>query len=157
MPTIPTYTKCNQLGCKNERSKLNGFCMEHGGKDVKTVEVTDERKQYNSIYQTPFWRSTRSRQLSIQPLCQACLSYGIVTPAAHVDHVFPWTRYGKQAFYANVFQSLCHSCHTVKTSLEQKGIFRHYGGSKPSDYGEQDYLRLTTANCGDMSPTVARN
>ena len=149
MPTLPTYTKCLHLGCKNHKSKLNGFCMEHGGRDVKTIEATDERREFNALYATPFWKSTRRRQLSKQPLCQACLSFGIVAPAAHVDHVFPWSRFGKQAFYVNIFQSLCHGCHTTKTSLEQKGVFRYYKGEAYTDYKKVDYQAVAVDNsCG---------
>lgn len=136
MPTIPSNTKCATLGCKNPRSKLNHYCLEHGGKDTYTTERTEERKQLDSMYQLPFWKTARKLQLSRQPLCQCCLTRGIVTPATHVDHVFPWVKLGRQAFFINWFQSLCHDCHAHKTQLESKGIARHYDQRE----GHTDYF-----------------
>jgi len=119
MPTAPYNTKCQQLGCKNPRSKLNSHCTDHGGKEYVSRET-------NSVYSTPAWKSIRQTQLSKQPLCQACLIDGRVEQAEHVDHVFPWTQIGKHSFMRNIFQSLCHSCHSIKTNKEKKGVFEYY-------------------------------
>lgn len=137
MPVVPKQTKCAYLGCGNERSPLNSYCMEHGG---KTFNQSAKRKQTNAKYTTALWKRIRLIQLSRQPLCQSCLTKGRVCAANEVDHVFPWQQIGEHAFVANVFQSLCHECHSVKTSLEQQGVFRHYR-DKPIDYGTQDYHR----------------
>ena len=99
--------------------------MEHGGKDWID---TKERKEFNSLYQTDFWRKKRTTQLSTQPLCQCCLQSGRISQASHVDHVFAWKSIGKDAFYNNLFQSLCPECHSHKTALEQQGIYRCYIG-----------------------------
>jgi 5-methylcytosine-specific restriction protein A len=109
--------------------------MEHGGKDWIN---TQDRKEFNSIYQTPFWKNKRVQQLSINPLCQSCLKVGRVTQANHVDHVFAWKALGKDAFYNNLFQSLCPECHSHKTALEQQGIYRCYI-SNTKDYGLHEY------------------
>ena len=136
MPTIPNNTKCSQLGCKNIRSKLNSYCLEHGGLDsIKT----DERKEFTSMYQTNHWRKVREIQLSKQPLCQSCLTTGRVSMANHVDHLFKWNAIGKQAFYNNIFQSLCVECHSVKSGLEKRGIYRHYTSNGIKDYVLHDY------------------
>ena len=86
------------------------------------------------------------RQLSMQPLCQSCLTRGIVTPATEVDHVFPWRRIGPQAFYRNLFQSLCHDCHSSKTQDERRGVFIHWVGGKPVEMAMSDWTRL----CGGV-------
>ena len=135
MPSIPTYTKCASLGCKNTKSKLNSYCMEHGGKEWID---TKERKEFNSIYQTQFWKQKRNSQLSSQPLCQSCLKVGRVTQANHVDHVFAWKALGRDAFYNNLFQSLCPECHSHKTALEQQGIYRCYIADT-KDYALHEY------------------
>lgn len=135
MPSIPTYTKCASLGCKNTRSKLNSYCMDHGGKDWIN---TEKRKEFNSHYQTAFWREKRAIQLSIQPLCQACLLAGRITSAVHIDHVFAWKDIGNEAFKRNLFQSLCPECHSHKTALEQQGIYRCYI-QEQKDYSLSDY------------------
>ena len=144
MPTIPTYTKCSILGCKNSKSRFNSFCMEHGGRDTynhQRYNSDAERKARNEKYQTRQWQKLRQIQLSKQPLCQACLINNIVTPAKHIDHVFPWAQIDPSAFYHNLFQSLCVAHHSEKTALEQKGIYRHYA-SVIKDFTKGDYQRI---------------
>ena len=138
MPTLPYTTKCSHLGCKNVRSKLNSYCLEHGGLD--SIQ-TEQRKEFMSMYQTTKWKQTRQLQLSKQPLCQCCLLSGKVSSAEHIDHLFPWAKIGKEAFYSNIFQSLCPNCHSNKTALEQKGIYRHYG-LVIHDYTITDYASV---------------
>jgi 5-methylcytosine-specific restriction protein A len=133
MPTYPSNLKCGELGCKEPRSKLNSYCIKHGGKDNLDARQTD------SIYQTPAWRSIRRRQLSIQPLCQACLSRGRVEAAQHVDHVFPWKHIGQHAFLHNIFQSLCHADHSHKTGQERKGNYLHWTMEGEKAYTQDDY------------------
>lgn len=144
MPTIPRYNKCAELGCNNPRSKKNIYCLQHGGKDTwdASRNKTVERKAFNAMYDTRQWRVLRTTQLSRQPLCQSCLIDGVVTPAVHVDHLFPWSHIGTEAFARNIFQSLCHACHSNKTFLEQRGICRLYG-AVVTDYALTDWARLT--------------
>lgn len=133
MPIYPHNIQCSELGCKEPRSRLNSFCLKHGGKDNMIRRDTD------SIYQTPAWRTLRQRQLSIQPLCQACLIRGRVEAAQHVDHVFAWKHVGKHAFLRNVFQSLCHADHSHKTGLEKQGKYIHYTSEGERQYVISDY------------------
>lgn len=133
MPTIPTYTKCASLGCKNEKTKLSAYCVEHGGRTTNP-----DKQERDGPYQTRAWKKIRTHQLSIQPLCQACLLDGRVASANHVDHVFPWRKIGGQSFKYNLFQSLCHEHHSHKTALEQQGIVIHYK-DKPIQYSLNDY------------------
>lgn len=141
MPTVPRQTKCAYLGCGNDRSPLNSYCMEHGGKGFND---SAKRKQSNAKYRTAYWSRTRLNQLSRQPLCQACAIEGRVSAATEVDHLFAWNQIGDQAFAVNVFQSLCKNCHTVKTGLEQKGVFRHYKGHTPTDYELGDWYAVVS-------------
>lgn len=142
MPTLPSNTKCAQLGCKNERSKYSSFCIDHGGRNTYKYETTEQRQEANAMYATAQWQSVRKKHLSLQPLCQACLLDGIVTSATEVDHVIPWRKIGKEAFYRNVFQCLCHDHHSSKTQLEKRGIFRHYAKDTHKDYALHDYYAL---------------
>ena len=91
------------------------------------------------MYQTPAWRTVRQRQLSIQPLCQACLSRGTIEAANHVDHVFAWKHIGRHAFLRNIFQSLCHADHSHKTGMEKQGIYIHYTVEGEKEYTIGDY------------------
>lgn len=59
--------------------------------------------------------------------------------AEAVDHVFPWKSWGPNAFRVNIFQSLCAPCHSRKTALELRGVFRHYTGGAFTDYTPPDY------------------
>ncbi len=155
MPSIPKYTKCGMLGCKNPKSRLNGYCIEHGGKDVRPYDPKynsqAERAKANAKYNTRQWEALRIIQLSKHPLCIACQAEGRVVPATVVDHVFPWTHISEQAFYINRFQSLCATHHSTKTQLERHGIYRAFG-VPDRDYAKGDYARVM----GVEDPT-ARN
>ena len=144
MPSIPAYTVCQQLGCKQTRSKYNSYCLEHGGRDA--LAVTDGRRQSNSMYQSHAWRIMRQGQLSLQPLCQACLLDGRVTQAEHVDHVFRWQHIGKGAFYNNLLQSLCQQHHSHKTGVENHGVYEHYTHGGLKKYQLSDYEAKTEQN-----------
>ena len=134
MPSVPTNNKCASLGCKNPRSRLNTYCLEHGGLDNMARRETD------SAYQTPMWKTTRMAQLSKQPLCQGCLARGVISAASHVDHLFAWKHLGGQAFSRNIWQSLCPNCHSQKTALEKQGVYRHYAQDGVKDYSKHDYF-----------------
>jgi 5-methylcytosine-specific restriction protein A len=141
MPILPSNTLCGELGCKNNRSKGNRFCTTHGGFDHFK---SDKRKESNKAYGTRIWQKIRTRQLSIQPLCQSCLSAGRVCLAKDIDHVFAWNVIGDHSFTRNLFQSLCQPCHSHKTQLEQKGVYRHFT-TPITDYCIADYYRLFTS------------
>jgi 5-methylcytosine-specific restriction protein A len=118
--------------------------MGHGGRDTfdhKKYNTPEARKRFNGMYATSQWRKLRQIQLSKHPLCAACLSEGRITQAEHLDHLFPWSALSDEAFYHNVFQSLCESCHSIKTTLEKRGVYRHY--SIPcKDYALSDYAKV---------------
>lgn len=137
MPYAPFNSVCRELGCKNARSKLNSFCIEHGG-----LEHTNHGK--DNAYSNPAWRTIRRTQLSKQPLCQSCLTKGFIASAIHVDHVFPWRHIGEHAFLHNIFQSLCQSCHSYKTGQERKGIFIHYKADGDKELTKGDYAYVMT-------------
>jgi 5-methylcytosine-specific restriction protein A len=139
MPSIPNNTQCSHLGCKANKSKYNQYCIQHGGKDEYRYNDTKKRKDFNAKYNTRQWLSLRQIQLSRHPLCEGCKAEGIITPATVVDHIFPWSQIGEQAFYMNKFQSLCVPHHSEKTQLEQKGILRAYG---IKDYTIGDYPKV---------------
>lgn len=132
MPYAPLNTQCRELGCKNPRSKLNSFCLDHGG-----LDHLNHGK--DNAYSNPAWRTIRRAQLSKQPLCQSCLISGQVTPAVHVDHVFPWRHIGEHAFLHNIFQSLCHACHSYKTGQERQGSYEHYTHEGTQALTQSDY------------------
>ena len=144
MPTVPSSTVCSTLGCKNTKARFSSLCVEHGGRDTfnhKKYNDTKHRKKAESKYNSSQWRSFRQIQLSKHPICASCATEAVITPACHIDHLFPWSHLGDHAFIRNIFQSLCASCHTHKTQLEAKGIYRMYG-TPNRDYIASDYHRV---------------
>ena len=142
MPTVLTNPKCSTLGCVNTKAKYSTLCVEHGGRDVFDYKRYNngKRKQSTAKYNTSQWHTLRQIQLSQYPLCASCSTIGIVTAAKHVDHIFPWAQIGEQAFTHNLYQSLCGGCHSVKTQLEQSGVYRRYG-TPTIDYTQADYKK----------------
>ena len=132
MPTAPLNTKCRELGCKNPKTGRSTFCNEHGG------GITDKGKENSKLYSTSFWKKRRQIQLSKKPLCAACLIEGRVVPAIHIDHVFPH-RQDSQKFRNNLFQSLCHPHHALKTQDENKGKYLYYSPNGIVEYTDADY------------------
>lgn len=142
MPILPSNTKCATLGCKNKRSRYSTHCLDHGGRDEqRTYNNKEERKERNAYYSTAQWARHRQLILSHSPLCKACYLEGIITPATEVDHVFPWSQIGEQAFYHNLFQALCKACHTYKTAQEQRGVILFYSHTQ-IEYTLADYKRI---------------
>jgi 5-methylcytosine-specific restriction endonuclease McrA len=113
--------------------------LEHGGRDTQLTYRNDERDKAHAFYLTAQWARHRTVQLSGHPLCACCYTRGIITPATEVDHVFPWRRIGQHAFYRNLFQSLCHDCHSHKTQEEKKGRVWHYTNEIAMTYRVDDY------------------
>jgi len=143
MPSIPSTPYCAELGCKNPRSRLNGFCLEHGGKNKQKYDpkYNAARKEQSRFYKSRQWLTLRQIQLSKSPLCVGCSAEGVITAANTVDHLFPWTQIGETAFFINKFQSLCTMHHATKTQLEQHGIYRRFGRPEV-DYSVEDYARV---------------
>jgi 5-methylcytosine-specific restriction protein A len=141
MPTIPKSIVCESLRCKEPRVQGSAYCEAHGGKPKQTAA----RYEANREYKGAAWDSIRTGVLSREPLCMGCRTVGRITPAAHVDHVFPWRVMGGNAFRNNLFQALCAECHGVKSGLERTGVFRYYGNPAPVDYTAADYGAVTRA------------
>jgi len=148
MPTLPSNTLCAAFNCKELRSRMNTFCLAHGGKDSSPPTLD------HAHYRSPAWRSIRRRQLSLQPLCQACLTRGHVCAAEHVDHLFPWRAIRDGAFLNNIFQSLCQPCHSHKTGQEQKGIIEHYKDGNTIAYVLGDYAFVMATFHSNLGQSV---
>lgn len=64
------------------------------------------------------WRKLRAYILAESPMCERCMHRGVLTPATDVDHV---SGDPSDNSMANL-QSLCHSCHSIKTGRERHGL-----------------------------------
>ncbi len=132
MPTVPKNNKCRELGCNNPKTTRSCFCNEHGG------GITDKGKANSKLYSSAAWKKQRTIQLSQQPLCAGCLCAGKVVQAEHIDHVFPH-RQNNDKFKRNIYQSLCQSCHTLKTQMEAHGQYLYYTQDGVHTYTDADY------------------
>ena len=83
----------------------------------------------SDLYATTWWRKTRKRKLKEEPLCRECLKKGKVVAATEVDHIKPHREEKDLFFDYDNLQSLCKSCHSVKTNDEKK--------NKPINYYER--------------------
>ena len=142
MPVAPYNLRCSHLGCNNARSKFNLLCVEHGGRDTPRYYTNVARQEAHKMYDSAQWKRLRRIKLSENPLCAGCLTEGKVTPASDIDHLFPWRQLGKEAFYVNRFQSLCHEHHSMKTQQERKGVYIYWRNQVKTEFGLDDYKRL---------------
>lgn len=64
------------------------------------------------------WRKLRKHKLALNPLCEACQAWGDIVPATDVDHI------DNDAANNHIdnLMSLCHGCHSKKTSQEMRGL-----------------------------------
>ena len=83
------------------------------------------RREDIKFYTSRPWRRVRRLKLAMQPLCEVCLSIGLVVPASHVDHIVAIHDGGEPLDLDNL-QSLCASCHSRKTASRDRGF-----GNKP--------------------------
>jgi 5-methylcytosine-specific restriction endonuclease McrA len=72
-------------------------------------------------YTTQRWQRLRGHKLRVNPLCGACLTFGIIEPATAVDHKKPISTGGDPYPALEQLTSLCTSCHSLKTVCEQRG------------------------------------
>lgn len=141
MPTQPR-PQCAKYRCKQPTRPGSSMCIDH----APPPTVNRAKRETDREYKTAIWQTIRAGQLSRQPLCQSCQLAGRVTLGIHVDHVIPWRLIGSAGFTNNRFQTLCAPCHSQKTGLEKRGIFRHYIDPAPVDYSPGDWPRLMTDN-----------
>jgi len=137
MPSMPK-TQCSQYHCHQPAQAGASLCEQH----APAKSTKEQRRLSNAEYKKAAWQRIRAAQLSKEPLCAACMHEGRVAAAEHVDHLFAWNQINAAAFKLNVFQSLCHTHHSIKTALEQKGTFRHYSINAINDYSLSDYQRV---------------
>jgi len=121
---------CRYAGCSTLVVR-GSLCDEH----KPLVETSDDRRPGSSYrgYDRN-WRRLRLWYLRRNPICQWP---GCNKPASQVDHVVPISHGGSRTDPANL-QSLCHSHHSLKTTLFDGGF-----GNKPRPFGKD----AKAANC----------
>lgn len=76
-------------------------------------------------YMSKAWAQARIQCLGKQPLCVRCFCYKRITTATVADHITPW-KGDITLFYEGALQSLCHACHSWKTTQESKGRYYYW-------------------------------
>ena len=137
MPSLPK-TQCSQYHCHQPARAGSSLCEQH----APQAAIKEQRRLSNAEYKKAAWLSIRASQLSREPLCAACMHEGRVAAAEHVDHLFALNHNNSTSFKINIFQSLCAAHHSLKTSLEQKGKYRHYSINGVIDYSLTDYQKV---------------
>jgi 5-methylcytosine-specific restriction protein A len=80
-------------------------------KIAKDYDQNRADSAFHKFYYTKEWRTLRILFLRRFPLCNMCGA-----PAKHVDHMFDVRTHWHLRLSVNNLQSLCHSCHSRKTS-----------------------------------------
>lgn len=116
---------CTFNGCKNIVEVADGFrgsprCELH----QRQVPAKKQHHQHHyingkNIYKTTRWLNLRKHYVLLQPLCEHCLKYDIITEGKIVDHIIELED-GGEPFDINNLQHLCHSCHNTKTGQEAR-------------------------------------
>lgn len=86
---------------------------------------------YQKIYQNKRWKRLRKYKFSLDPLCELCLSEGILKPTEEIHHVVPFqsatdpAEIERLAFDLDNLQSLCIKHHKIVDNLIRKRRFNN--------------------------------
>lgn len=104
-----------------------GYCQAHRKQAPaarRAAGVGDRRVSagWHKLYNSKYWKELRATQLLLQPYCQECAKLGVRRRATDVDHIIPHR--GNIELFNDIdnLQSLCHSCHSIKTMQEKKDL-----------------------------------
>ena len=129
MPIAPKHP-CNWTNCAELVNKGQSYCPKHQAeyeqRKAEHKKILDKKydtfyrnAESSKIYASMRWRKLRNWWIKRHPLCEECLKRGLIQSAEVVDHIQP-LRDGGAAWSAQNLQSLCNSCHRVKTIAENK-------------------------------------
>ena len=105
--------RCIACGCSNLIESGKRFCAQHDQLDSSS-DRSEYHRQNGWFYSSARWRKFRTWFLRRHPVCVECRA-----PAAQVDHIIPIAAGGATLSESNC-QSFCASCHSKKTSNEQR-------------------------------------
>lgn len=79
-----------------------------------------EQKPWRALYSTARWKACRADQLQRQPLCERCMSRGIVTPATVAHHTIRHNG-DEELFFNGPLASSCSDCHDIDEQRIEHG------------------------------------
>jgi len=86
----------------------------------KWYDKNRRNKESKDFYQSKEWKQARAAVLARDNyLCVKCIERDKLNEAYAVDHIVPLRVDWSLRFAQPNLQSLCHSCHSVKTRCEQ--------------------------------------
>lgn len=125
MPKAPRKI-CSHSGCFAIALEGSRFCARHKAQGEKARTQFFQKRSSNKLGYTYTWQKARAAFLREHPLCEQCLKEGRTTAASVVDHIVPHKGDMTIFWDRSNWQSLCDSCHSVKTAKEDGGF-----GNKP--------------------------
>lgn len=111
-------TQCKYPGCGNLTSEV--YCEEHADRryEADKSRASAAKRGYDAR-----WRRARKHYLAKHPLCVECGAL-----ATDVDHIVDHRGNYELFWDTNNWQSLCHSCHSIKTQKTHKGYWDTHKG-----------------------------
>ena len=85
------------------------------------MKKQDNRLSSNERGYDTAWRRIRALKISINPLCERCLSKKLTVPAAIVHHKKTIKEYPALRLDIKNLESLCFQCHENHHKLKSKG------------------------------------
>ena len=123
-------TPCKSPGCPKlvkEGTAARGYCVGHvrGGPAPRRTtarrgRMTDEEFKRDAWYSSQSWTQLRRAFIARNPLCRICTDNGFIRHADVVDHIVERSDDDSKRLNWDNLQSLCHSCHNIKTAEEKR-------------------------------------
>ncbi|MGO3732065.1 MAG: HNH endonuclease signature motif containing protein [Vagococcus sp.] len=116
--------QCNHAGCRILIDYDSSYCDKHKKRDrIYKKDEYSKRKakdeKYLRLYNSKRWRTTSKIYRINHPICENCLSIGIIKPVDVVDHIIEVKDDWNLRYEETNLQSLCHNCHNQKTINER--------------------------------------
>lgn len=108
---------CIAPACRQIVRDGNSKCEKHRNpkrKDI-TPKTNQKTRRNTNIYDSQRWRRLSIKQRTKHPFCAHCALDNIVQAANVADHIIEIEDNPKLAYVMSNLQSLCFSCHAIKT------------------------------------------
>lgn len=112
MPSLPPRF------CEHCRTIHTGYCP-------KKSQRREQQQQRGSAAERGYdyrWQKASKEFLQVNPLCRECSWYGVVEPAAVVDHSRPHKGDSDWFWRSEWWQGLCKRCHDRKSAREARAM-----------------------------------